>query len=114
MKGDVLLSCVSKVLIVIFADVVGNPRAARISVKHICEGRGRKFMVHKPFDSRPPCLSKSYGADSRPGGGVPVTFSTNAIRNSSSAVPLLCSVTHSAPVAPSVRPSIFAFTEISV
>jgi hypothetical protein len=44
-------------------------------------------------------------------GAEPVTFSINALRNSCSAMPVLDSVVHSAPVEPSVRPSTFAFTE---
>jgi len=44
-------------------------------------------------------------------GAVPVMFSISALRKSCSAAPLLGRVIHSAPVGPSVRPSILAFTE---
>jgi hypothetical protein len=46
-----------------------------------------------------------------PGGTLPVIVAIKQDKNSSSANPVLRSVVHSAPVAPSVRPSTFALTE---
>ena len=55
--------------------------------------------------------TRRYSTHSCPGGGVPVMAVMSAARNSSSTTPVVGRVVHSAPVAPSVLPSILALTE---